>query len=407
MMRRCMCAAAAVLAACVALAPEAAAQDVLIRGARIYTMTDTGVLDRGDVLITGGRIAAVGAKVDAPAGIRTIEGSTLHVMPGLIDLHSHMATQDERGGGSDRHERGQRVNTALRILDSVNPQYRWLRSALEGGVTVLHVMPGSNAAFGGQTVVIKTVPRATVDEMLVRRTAGMKMSMAATRGTGTSEMREWFTKGQEYRDKWNQWEKGGRSGRQPKRDLQLEGIGMQLSHELVTHTHAQTALEMQYALKMQREFGLDLVLQHAFDGWKMIDDIKAAGVGVSYGPIVYSFANDSFYTPGLLAKAGVKVALNMDSASDFQKHLLHEAQICVRFGMDRMEALRAVTSNAAELLKIDDRVGSIAVGKDGDVIVLDGDPLSTFSRVLVTIVNGSVEFERAKPLQPGSGEDHE
>ncbi len=393
-----------VMFAALIAAPAASAQDVLIRGARLYTMTGQGVIEQADVLIQGGKIAGVGPSVQAPRGVRTIEGRGLHVMPGMIDLHSHMATQDERGDGSDRHERGQRVNTALRILDSVNPQYRWLRSALEGGVTVLHVMPGSNAAFGGQTVVIKSVPKATVDEMLLKRQAGMKMSMAATRGTGTSEMREWFTKGQEYIAKWERWEKGGRKGREPKRDLQLEGIAMQLKGELVTHTHAQTALEMQYALKMKREFGLDVVLQHAFDGWKMIDDVKNAGVGVSYGPIVHSFANDSFYAPGLLAKAGVKVALNMDSASDFQRHLLHEAQICVRFGMDRMEALKAVTSNAAELLKIEDRVGSIAVGKDGDVVVLDGDPLSTFSHVVYTVVDGKIEYERpTQPARLGTG----
>ena len=186
-----------VMFAALIAAPAASAQDVLIRGARLYTMTGQGVIEQADVLIQGGKIAGVGPSVQAPRGVRTIEGRGLHVMPGMIDLHSHMATQDERGDGSDRHERGQRVNTALRILDSVNPQYRWLRSALEGGVTVLHVMPGSNAAFGGQTVVIKSVPKATVDEMLLKRQAGMKMSMAATRGTGTSEMREWFTKGQE------------------------------------------------------------------------------------------------------------------------------------------------------------------------------------------------------------------
>jgi imidazolonepropionase-like amidohydrolase len=160
---------------------------------------------------------------------------------------------------------------------------------------------------------------------------------------------------------------------------------------------------MQYALKMKREFNLDVVLQHAFDGWKMIDDIKNAGVGVSYGPIIYSFANDSVYAPGLLATAGVKVALNMDSASDFQRHLLHEAQICVRFGMDRTEALKSVTSNAAELLKIDDRVGSLAPRKDGDVIVLDGDPLSTFSHVLYTIVDGKIEYERPKAARTDTG----
>ena len=173
---------------------------------------------------------------------------------------------------------------------------------------------------------------------------------------------------------------------------------MQLTGELVTHTHASTALDMQYSLRMKREFGLELVLQHAFDAWKMIDDIKDAGVGVSYGPITYRGPNDSFYGPGLLAKAGVKVALNMDSASDFQKHLLHAAQICVRFGMDRLDALKAVTINPAELVHIDDRVGSLEVGKDGDLVILDGDPLSTFSHVLYTIVEGEVVYERADGL---------
>jgi imidazolonepropionase-like amidohydrolase len=286
------------------------------------------------------------------------------------------------------------VNTALRILDSVNPQYGWLESALEGGVTVLLVTPGSNATYGGQIVIIKTVPKPTVEEMLLSRAPAMKMSMAATRGTGTSEMREWFTKGQEYLEKWKRWEENGKEGPEPKRDLQLEGIAKQLTGEFVTHMHAQTAIEMQYALKMAREFNLVANIEHGFDGWKMIDDIKKSGVNITYGPMIYPFANDALYTPGLLAKAGVKVALTMDSASDFEKHHLHHAQIAVRFGMEPMDALKAITINPAEMLRVDDRVGSLAPGKDGDVVVLDGDPLSTFSHVLYTVVEGRIAYQR-------------
>jgi imidazolonepropionase-like amidohydrolase len=153
---------------------------------------------------------------------------------------------------------------------------------------------------------------------------------------------------------------------------------------------------MQYALKMQREFGLELVIIHGFDAWKMIEDLKEAGPKVSlcFGPITYGHADDSFYTPGLIAKEGIKVAIQMDSASDFQKHLLHAAQICVRFGMDPMEALRAITINPAEMGHVDDRVGSLAKGKDGDVIILDDEPLSTFFHVLYTIVEGEIVYER-------------
>jgi imidazolonepropionase-like amidohydrolase len=287
------------------------------------------------------------------------------------------------------------VNTGLRILDSVNPQYGWLPSALEGGVTVLLVTPGSNATYGGQIVIIKTVPKPTVDEMLLEPNGGMKMSMAATRGTGTSEMREWFTKGQEYLAKWERWEANGKEGPEPERDLQLEGIAKQLTGEFITHMHAQTAIEMQYALKMAREFNLVANIEHGFDGWKMIDDIKASGVHITFGPIIYPFANDALYTPAILVKEGIKVALTMDSASDFQKHHLHHAQIAVRFGMDPMDALEAITIHPAEMLNIDDRVGSLVAGKDGDVVVLDGDPMSTFTHVLYTIVDGEIAYERA------------
>lgn len=381
--------------ALVTLPDSAAAQDVLVRGARVYTMTDAGVIENGDVLVRDGRIAQVGASIGAPAGVQVLEGSGWYVMPGLIDCHSHMTTQLERGGGSDRHERGQRVNTGLRILDSVNPRYGWLvPGALAGGVTTLHVMPGSNASFGGRTVLIKSVPRATADEMVVRHPLGMKMSMAATRGTGVAEMREWFTKGAEYADRLRRWEEGGRRGTEPRRDLQLEGLADQVSGTLQTHTHAQTAIEMQYALRMKREFGLNLVLHHAFDGWKIADDIAAADVPVCYGPIVHSFANENLRTAGVLASKGVKVSLNMDSASDFQKHLLHAVQITVRYGMDPMEGLRSVTRNPAEMLGVADRLGAIAPGLDGDLVILDGDPLSTFTNVLYTIVDGEVVYAR-------------
>jgi imidazolonepropionase-like amidohydrolase len=374
---------------------SAHSQDVLIRGGRVLTMAEEGILENGDVLIQDGKIAQVGTSISAPRGIRIIEGLGYHVLPGLIDAHSHMTTQDERGGGSDRHEFGQRVNTGLRILDSVNPQYGWLPSALEGGVTVLLVTPGSNATYGGQIVIIKTVSKPTVDEMLLEPNGGMKMSMAATRGTGTSEMREWFTKGQEYQAKWERWEANGRKEPEPERDLQLEGIAKQLTGEFVTHIHAQTAIEMQYALKMAREFNLVANIEHGFDGWKMVDDIKASGVNITFGPMIYPFANDALYTPGILVKEGIKVALTMDSASDFQKHHLHQAQIAVRFGMEPMDALEAITIRPAEMLNIDDRVGSLAVGKDGDVVVLDGDPMSTFTHVLYTIVDGEIAYERA------------
>lgn len=383
------------------VALPALSQDLFVRGGRVYTMTEQGVLETGDILIRNGKIVEVGSSISTPAGAKIIEAKDRYVLPGLIDAHSHMTTQDERGGGSDRHEFGQRVNSGLRILDSVNPQYGWLRSALEGGVTVLLVTPGSNAPYGGQIVVIKTVPKPTVDDMLLRREVGNKMSMAATRGTGTSEMREWFTKGQEYLAMWERWEKGGREGPEPERDLQLEGIGKQLTGELITHMHAQTAIEMQYALKMAREFNLVANIEHGFDGWKMLDDIIESGVSITYGPMIFPFANEALNTPGILAKAGVKVALTMDSASDFEKHHLHHAQIAVRFGMEPMDALRAITINPAEMLRVDDRVGSLAPGKDGDVVVLDGDPLSTFSNVLYTIVEGKVEYERPDSTEAG------
>jgi imidazolonepropionase-like amidohydrolase len=343
----------------------ATGQDLFISGATVYTMGPAGVLADGDVLIRDGKIAQVGVSLSAPPGVPVIDGDGRFVLPGLIDAHSHIATQDERGGGSDRHEQGQRVNTGLRILDSVNPQYKWLHSALEGGVTVLLVTPGSNATYGGQIVVIKTPPKPK------------------------------FHKGREYLAKWDRWEEGGREGPEPTRDLQLEGIAKQLTGEFVTHIHAQTAIEMQYALKMAREFGLTVNIEHGFDGWKMVDDIKNAGVDITFGPMIYAFANDAFYTPGILAREGVKVALTMDSASDFEKHHLHHAQIAVRFGMDPMDALRSVTILPAEMLRVDDRVGSLEVGKDGDAVILDGDPMSTFTHVLFTIVEGEVVFERS------------
>jgi imidazolonepropionase-like amidohydrolase len=357
-------------------------------------MAEQGVVEGGDVLIRNGRIAQVGRSLSAPSGARVIDGRGRYVLPGLIDAHSHIATQDERGGGSDRHEQGQRVNTGLRILDSVNPQYKWLASALEGGVTVLLVTPGSNATYGGQIVVIKTPPKPTVDEMLMRVDGQTKMSMAATMGTGTSEMREWFQKGREYQARWDRWEASGREGPEPERNLQLEGIAKQLTGEFVTHIHAQTAIEMQYALKMAREFGLTVNIEHGFDGWKMVEDIKESGVSVTFGPMIYAFANEALRTPGILAREGVDVALTMDSASDFEKHHLHHAQIAVRFGMDPMDALRSVTIVPAEMLGVADRVGSLEAGKDGDVVVLDGDPMSTFTHVLYTIVEGEVVYER-------------
>lgn len=373
----------------------AAGQDLLVRGAHVYTMAQAGVLESGDVLIRDGRVAQVGAGIAAPAGVQVLEGSGWYVMPGLIDCHSHMTTQLERGGGSDRHERGQRVNTGLRILDSVNPRYGWLvPGALAGGVTTLHVTPGSNAPYGGRTVLLKAVPKSTAEEMVVRHPLGMKMSMGATRGTGVSEMREWFTKGREYGERRKRWEEGGRRGEEPRRDLQLEGLADQVSGALQTHTHAQTAIEMQYALRMAREFGLDLVLHHAFDGWKIADDIAEAGVPVCYGPIVHSFANENLYTAGILAAKGVKVSINMDSASDFQKHLLHAVQIAVRYGMDPMEGLRSVTVNPAEMLGVSDRLGRLAPGMDGDLVILNGDPLSTFTNVLYTVVDGRIVYAR-------------
>jgi len=191
------------------------AQDILIRDATVYTMARPDVLEGGDVLIRDGKIVEVGTSLSAPQGVRVIEGEGRYVLPGLVEAHSHIATQDERGGGSDRHEQGQRVNTGLRILDSVNPQYRWLTTALEGGVTVLLVTPGSNATFGGQIVVIKTPPKPTVEEMLLRVDGQTKMAMSATLGTGTSEMREWFQKGQEYLAKWQRWEEGDKEGAPP------------------------------------------------------------------------------------------------------------------------------------------------------------------------------------------------
>lgn len=374
-------------------------------------------IEEGILLIDGGKILDVGKKLPIPQGAEIIDAKGKFIMPGMIDAHCHTGVFADGVGRekSDGNEMTDPVTPHLRAIDAIHPEDMAFKDLREAGVTTINTGPGSANIIGGQTAAIKTSGR-TVDEMLVSAPCGMKMALGenpkrvygeqqklpSTRMGNAAVLREWLTKAQDYLEKWERYERklaeyraNKNDGKEPEpleKDLRLEALGRVLKGEIAVHLHAHRADDILTGIRIADEFFIKkLILVHATEGYKIADILAERKIPCLIGPILFSRGKYELRgmdpkNPAVLAKAGVKIAIQTDQMSAV-KYILFDAALAVREGMDEEEALKAITIYPAEILGIADRVGSLEEGKDADIVIMSGYPLdvksSKVERVLI------------------------
>ncbi|MDR8018087.1 amidohydrolase [Nesterenkonia aerolata] len=374
-----------------------APRNCVITGAHIVPVV--GEPFDGDLMITEGRIAALGPELEVPQGHEVIDARGRWLLPGLVDAHVHLGVHEEGDGwaGDDTNETTDPVTAAVRAVDAINPADSGFDDALAGGVTSVNVNPGSANPIGGLTAAIKTHGR-MVDEMVMRAPSGLKAALGEnpkrvhggqkrtpnTRLGVALTIRQAFAAAQ----KWKSKPEADRDA-----DLVSEALAQVLDREIPWRQHCHRADDIATAMRLAEEFGYDLVLDHGTEAHKLADVVAERGIPVLCGPLIVSrvkveVRDRTAAAPGILAAAGAKVSLITDHPVVPIDFLIHQAALSVREGMEPEEALRAITINPAEVLGLADRIGSLEVGKDADVVLWSGDPLDTRNRVLRTFIRG-------------------
>jgi imidazolonepropionase-like amidohydrolase len=365
-------------------------------------------IDGGTVLLRDGKIAAIeGPGFAVPSGTSVIDAAGKWVLPGFIDAHAHAGVAEEAEGwaGQDTNERTDPNSAHVRALDGINPADLGFRDAIGGGVLAVNVNPGSANPIGGQTVAIKCWGR-TVDEMVLREPAGLKSALGenpkrvygdrnetpATRLGTAAVIRGAFVAALNYQAKLSSGDSSDERS-VVERDLKLEALSRVLRREIPWRQHCHRADDIATAMRMAREFGYDLVIDHGTEAYLLADQIAAASIPVVIGPLFTSrskveLRNRSLANPGRLAAAGVTIAITTDHPVVPIHFLIHQATLAVKEGLDPVTALRAVTIHPARIIGVDSRIGSLAVGKDGDVVIWSGDPLDVMSRAELAFVDG-------------------
>jgi imidazolonepropionase-like amidohydrolase len=367
-------------------------------------------LDGGVVLVRDGKILAVeGPGFEVPDGVSVVDAAGKWVLPGFIDAHAHVGVAEEAGGwaGQDTNEKTSPVTAQVRAIDAINPADLGFRDAIAGGVLAVNVNPGSANPIGGQTAAIKCWGR-TVDEMVMREPAGLKSALGenpkrtygernelpSTRLGTAAVIRGAFVAALNYQAKLTAAEISPAAERAVvERDLKLEALGRVLRREIPWRQHCHRADDIATAMRMAREFGYDLVIDHGTEAYLLADQIAAASIPVIIGPLFTSrskaeLRNRSLANPGRLAAAGVTIAITTDHPVVPIHFLIHQATLAVKEGLDPVTALESVTINPARIIGCADRIGSLAAGKDADLVIWSGDPLDVMSRAERAFIDG-------------------
>ena len=400
-------------------AVDAPAPVILIRNATILTVSH-GTIEKGDILIKDGKIAAIGSDLKAPGDAQIIDASGQFVSPGIIDCHSHIAIDGGINEGTVS------VSSMVNIADVLNSDDISIYRDLAGGVTTANILHGSANAIGGQTIVIKlrwgqpasklpfegALPgiKFALGENPKRsnyRLAGMPDRYPATRMGVEETIRSAFTEARDYRKAWDDYNKRAAAGEKnlipPRRDLKLDPLVEVLEGKRYVHAHCYREDEILMLLRVAKEFGFHVqTLQHVLEGYKVADEIAAAGTGASTFSDWWAYKVEAYdaipYNAALMTRRGVIVSINSDDAAE-ATHLNQEAAKSIRYGgLSHDEALKLVTLNPAIQLGIDKRVGSIDVGKDADLAIYNYDPLSAYAVVEKTLIDGRVYFDRTKDI---------
>lgn len=383
---------------------------VIING-KIKTMEDRDYED-GYVRIEQGRISAVGDMRECDRNllksrkdIQVIDAKGNLVMPGIIEAHCHMGITEEKKGmeGDDCNENVDPITPYLRAIDAINPMDAAFHDALQAGITSAMIGPGSANVVGGQFAFLKTHGRC-IDRMIVKAPAAMKVAFGenpkvnysgqgnspATRMAIAAMLREELTKAKEYQKK-------RQSNPEEISDFRYECWLPVLKGEIPIKAHAHRADDILTAVRIAKEFGLRMTIDHCSEGHLIMEELKAAGFPAIVGPDMASrnkieVKNMAFKTAGLLSQNGILTAITTDHPVSMIQFLPICAGLAVKAGMDMEEGLKAITINAARICNVADRVGSLVVGKDADIAIFDGNPMEVFTRNLCTIVDGKIVY---------------
>ncbi len=372
---------------------------ILIRGATIHPASGAPI-PNGSILIRDGKIAAVGTSVAAPAGALIIEAAGKDVIPGMIDNHSHIGAR-----ASDLNDSPMVVGPQHRFMDALDLNDTDFKDAVTGGVTTVVTGPGSGENVSGMAIVIKTFGDNLAHRLLLEK-GGMKFAMGAksrdrypttTMGVAAN-LRQYLIKTQEYIAAQKKFIDDGQKGTPPARDLGYEAMTDVLTHKTYVRAHVHAATDIMTLLRLKDEFGFELTLHHATEAYKVAAEVAKRGVSavvLPLGPRI-GITDDAMAGPYVLWKAGVKIALHTDAPVIDEKWLRLCAALVMRYGIPEEEALKMVTLNAAQIARVSDRVGSLEVGKDADVVIFNGAWYEPRSRVDVVVGDGKVIYDRAK-----------
>lgn len=387
---------------------------VLIKNGKILTMSGVDY-DKGCILIDGKKIIEVGEYIDEDNNdiSEVIDASNCLVMPGIIEAHSHIGIQEERKGfeGNDCNEMTEPVTPYLKALDAINPMDSTFHQALSAGITGVMVGPGSSNVVGGQFVFIKTYGR-VIDNMVVLEPAAMKVAfgenpksnyndkdkMPTTRMSIAALLREELFEAQQYYKSKKNSKQSGNEDNNFNEEFRKECWLPVFNKKIPLKAHVHRADDILTAIRIAKQFGLKMTLDHCTEGHLIAEEIKESGFPAIIGPTLsvrnkIETQNMDFKTAGILHKAGVKVAITTDHPVTRIQDLAICAGFAAREGLGIEEGLKAITINAAEICNVSHRVGSLEVGKDADIAIFDGNPMEVFTKTMYTIIDGEVVYK--------------
>lgn len=366
----------------------------------------------GSILVKNGRILEVSPNVTLPASAdcEVIDVQHQHVFPGLIEAHCHMGITEEKKGkeGDDCNEMVHPITPMLRAIDAINTMDAAFHDAVKAGITAAMIGPGSSNVVGGQFAVIKTSGR-RVDDLIVKAPAAMKVAFGENPKTNFGDigispvtrmgvaglLRQELTKARHYYEKRGQMEP----------DFHYEAWIPVLEKKIPLKAHVHRVDDIFTAIRIAKEFGLSMTLDHCSEGHLIAKELAAEGFPAIVGPDLASrnkieVQNMAFKTAGVLAKQGVLVAITTDHPVSLIQSLPLCAGLSVKAGLSMQEGLRAITINPARICGVSDRLGSLEVGKDADIAIFDGNPLEVFTNTLMTIIGGKIVYrnENTKTL---------
>lgn len=387
-------------------------EKLLIKQANIHNAVEKEAYI-ADILAENGKIVKIEAHIPKEEGVTIIDAAGYDLYPGFVDAHCHLGLDGYAVGfpGQDFNELGDPVTPQLSAVDAINPQDETFQMAREGGVTCVATGPGSSNVIGGTFCAIKTYGK-RVDDMLVKEKVAMKIAFGEnpkncykdkgvySRMSVAAKLREALNKAKIYEKKL---EAAGYPdqidySRLPSFDDKMEALLPVIRKEIPLKAHAHRADDIYTAIRIAKEFDLDLRIDHTTDGALIADDLAKEGYPVAVGPSMghatkYELKNKGFHTPAILAEAGCQVSIITDSPVIEQRYLPLCAGRAIYAGLDEFTALQAITINAAKHIGIEDRVGSVEIGKDADFVLVKGNPFAVDTQIYYTIIDGNIVYE--------------